>query len=42
VGSWYEAADGWYEAAEEAPDPAAEEEADAVQHREMAKLNAAI
>jgi hypothetical protein len=44
---------GWYEATEEAPDPAteeeadavadaAEEEADAVHHREMAKLNATI
>jgi hypothetical protein len=37
VGDWYEASDGWYEAAE-----AAEEEADVVYHREMAKLNAAI
>jgi hypothetical protein len=48
---WHEAYDGWYEAAEEGPDPAAEEEADAVagvdgeeavHGREMAKLNVSI
>jgi hypothetical protein len=51
VGGWYEAADGWYEAAKEGPDPAIEEEADAVadtdeeeavHHRKMAKFNVAI
>jgi hypothetical protein len=48
---WYETYNGWYEAAEEGPDPAAEKEADAItdadeeqaiHHREMVKLNAAI
>jgi hypothetical protein len=51
VGGWYEAFDGWYEIVEEVPNPASEEEADsvadadeeeAIHHREMAKLNAAI